>query len=81
MDKNKEKTITVYTSDTCPYCRMIKDYLTEKGIAFAERNITRDPSARRILIENEIMGVPATFVDKEIVLGFDKEKIDALLEL
>lgn len=75
----REKKIVVFTSDTCPYCTMMKDYLTGKGIPFEERNITRDPSARHVLIEHEIMGVPATFVGETVVLGFDKDKINELL--
>ncbi len=51
----------------------------QKGVDFEERNINSDPSARKELIQKRIMGVPAIFVDDEIIVGFDKERLDELL--
>lgn len=75
------KNVTVYTSTSCHYCHMIKDYLDEKNIPYVEKNIDEDSEARAFLIKNRIMGVPATYIDDVQVTGFDKEKIDELLGL
>ncbi|WP_432667655.1 glutaredoxin family protein [Wukongibacter baidiensis] len=46
---------------------------------FEERNVQTDPGARKELVKRRIMGVPAIFVDDEVVVGFDKNKLDELL--
>ena len=71
--------VLVYSSNTCPYCTLAKDYLTEKGVEFEERNVQEDSQARAELMKMGHMGVPVIVVgDKEIV-GFDKPKIDELI--
>lgn len=75
------KKVTVYSSDTCPYCHMAMDYLKEHNVEFEEKNITADPEARRFLIKNKIMGVPVIYVDDQMITGFDKDKINELLDL
>ena len=73
--------VTVYTSRSCHYCDMIKDYLREKNVQFVEKNVDQDSEARAFLIKNRIMGVPTTYIGDVQVTGFDKEKIDELLGL
>ena len=73
--------VVVYTSTSCHYCHVLKDYLKEKNVEFEEKNIDKDPEARAFLMKNRIMGVPATYIGQEQVMGFDKEKIDQLLGL
>ena len=75
------KNITVYTSTSCHYCHILKDYLDEKNVSFEEKNIDTDPQARTFLIKNRIMGVPAMYVGDTQIIGFDKEKIDEVLGL
>lgn len=73
------KNITVYTSNTCPYCHSVKDYLTEKNVSFTEKNVSTDVEARKELIAKGFMGVPVIYVDEEAIVGFDKAKLDELL--
>ena len=73
--------ITVYTSTSCHYCHLLKDYLKEKNVAFDERNIDTDSDARAFLIKNRIMGVPAMYVGEQQIVGFDKEKIDEVYNI
>lgn len=73
--------VVVYTSTSCHYCHVLKDYLNEKKVDFEEKNIDKDPEARAFLMKNRIMGVPATYIGEEQVMGFDKERIDQLLGL
>lgn len=73
-------TVTVYTSPTCSYCRMLKEFLARRGIVFEEHDVTRDASAAqeavRISGQN---GVPVTVIDGQTVVGFDQARLEQLL--
>lgn len=72
--------VVVYTSSTCPYCTLAKNYLSEKGIPYTEKNVQTDKDARKELMTMGHMGVPVLVVDGQEIVGFDKEKLDALLD-
>lgn len=76
-----QKDVVIFTSPTCSYCHIAKDYFNEKGIAYTERNVGIDEEARSILRAKKIMGVPAIFIGDDVVIGFDKAKINELLGL
>lgn len=72
----------IYSTDWCGYCKMTKQYLTQKGVEFVEKNIEHDKDAHDELmqkIENDFRGVPVIDINGEIILGFDRPKIDAAL--
>lgn len=71
--------VTVYTSNTCPYCTMAKDYLSEREVEFEEKNVQNDKEARNELISMGYTGVPVICIDDEQIVGFDKQKLDELL--
>lgn len=78
--------IVIYSTATCPYCKMLKDYLGSKQIAFTEKLIDTDEAAQKEMesISGGFLGVPFTSITKddgtkESVLGFDKGKIDSAL--
>lgn len=78
--------VKVYSTVTCPYCKMLKDYLTEKGVAFENAMVDQDEAARNEMISASggFLGVPFTVITKEdgtqeTVLGFDKNKINSVL--
>jgi len=71
--------VTVYTSNTWPHCTTAKQYLSEKGVSYTEKNIQTDPSARKELIQKGIMSVPLIVVDGQDIIGFDKAKLEELL--
>lgn len=78
--------ITIYSTATCPYCKMLKDYLASKNIAFTERLVDTDESAQKEMatVSGGFLGVPFTVVSldsgvKENIIGFDKGKFDSLL--
>ncbi|MCT4662609.1 MAG: glutaredoxin family protein [Tissierellales bacterium] len=75
MDK-----VIVYSSNTCPHCTTAKQYLTEKGIAYEEKNVGTDMEARKELMAKGYMGVPVLIIGDEEIVGFDKEKIDKAIE-
>lgn len=71
--------VIVYTTPTCPYCHMVKDFLTEKGISFEERDVARNPAYAQELVRNTgQMGVPVTIINGEVVVGFDRGRLEQL---
>ena len=74
------KNIVVYTSSTCPYCTLAKDYLDEKGLEYTEKNVQSDSQARKELMDMGHMGVPVVVIGDEQIVGFDKTKIDLALD-
>ena len=79
--------VTVYSTTTCPYCNMLKDYLDENNIGYEEKMVDRDEEARKEMMElsNDFLGVPFTAIEKEgetrTVIGFDKGKLGEYLEI
>lgn len=77
--------ITIYSTATCGYCKMLKSYLRSKDIAYNEKEVDQDPAlAEEMVAKSHQMGVPFTIVEqddgKEVgVLGFDRRRIDQLL--
>ena len=75
----------MYTTVTCPFCKMQKDYLSSKNIQFSEILVDQNPDEAQKMIEiSGQMGVPFTVITKdsgaqENILGFDKARIDAAL--
>ncbi|MBL7212936.1 MAG: glutaredoxin family protein [Desulfobacteraceae bacterium] len=57
------------------------EYLTGKGVSFLRKDLMIDEEARDELFSLGVRSVPALVVDGEVVIGFDKARIDALLNL
>ena len=72
--------VIVYTSNTCPYCTSTKEYLNEKGVEFIEKNVQTEAESRKELMAMGHMGVPVVVIDGEEIVGFDKAKMDSLLD-
>jgi len=73
-------TVVLYTTPTWPHCVHVKEYLSQKGISFKELNVAENEEAREQMFEKTgRMAVPVLDVDGNIVLGFDKEKLDNIL--
>jgi glutaredoxin 3 len=71
--------VIVYTTPTCPYCRMVKEFLSQRGISFEERDVSRNSSYAEELARNTgQMGVPVTIIDGQIVVGFDRGRLEDL---
>jgi glutaredoxin-like YruB-family protein len=71
--------VIVYTSPTCPYCTMVKEFLSQKGVSFDERDISRDPSyAQELMNSTGQMVVPVTIINGQIVVGFDRGRLEQL---
>ncbi len=75
-----DKKVTIYSTPTCHFCHMTKEYLTEKGISFTDYDVAHDLEKRQEMIQKSgQMGVPVIFIDDEMIIGFDKDKIASTL--
>ncbi len=76
------KKVTIYTSPTCHFCHMAKDFFAEKGISFEEFDVASNLEKRKEMVEKSgQMGVPVIMIDEELIVGFDESKISSLLGL
>lgn len=73
--------VTIYSTTVCPYCKMAKDYLEQKGVAFRDINVQEDDQAAADMIRKSgQMGVPVIEIGNTIIVGFDRTAIDEALE-
>ncbi len=76
------KTVLVYTTPTCQYCKMAKEFFQEKGVEYTELDVSADEEKRSEMIEKSgQMGVPVIDIENQIVIGFDEPKLRELLEI
>lgn len=79
--------VTIYTTKTCPFCKMEREYLDSKSVKYEEVYVDHDMAKAREMIKlSGQMGVPFTVIEKDNgekveILGFDQNKIDETLGL
>lgn len=74
--------IKVYSTPTCVYCKTLKAYLQKNGKEFEDIDISKDEKQLQEMIKKSgQMGVPVVEIEGEIITGFDKQKIDKLLNI
>ena len=73
-------TVKVYTTTTCPYCIMAKKYFDEKPIEYESIDVSENPQAAKEMVDKSGQrGVPVIEIDGNIIVGFDKKKIEEAL--
>jgi len=72
--------VTVYSTPTCPYCVMAKNYLKEKNIPYEDIDVSANPAkAREMIQKSGQRGVPVIDIDGNIIVGFNRTRIDELI--
>ena len=77
--------VTIFTTPTCVYCKMTKEYFKAKNVAYEEKNVAADAAARDEMITSSgQMGVPVIKImddkgESSFVIGFDQEQLAQLL--
>ncbi|MES2953553.1 MAG: glutaredoxin family protein [Patescibacteria group bacterium] len=76
--------VTIFTTPTCVYCKMAKEYFKEHNVAYGEKDVYHDETARAEMFEKSgQMGVPVIKVktegSEEYIVGFNKDRLAALL--
>ena len=73
--------VKIYTSPTCGYCHLTKQFLSGRGVEFTEYDVSRDRAAAEEMVRlTGQMGVPVTVIDEQTVIGFDQARLEQLLE-
>lgn len=75
------KNVIVFSTPTCTYCNLLKNYLREKKVKFKDVDVSRDQVAMNDMIKRTggNKGVPVTLINNRPIIGFDKPKINQLL--
>lgn len=72
--------VKIYSTPTCGYCNMAKEFFKENNVEFEEYNVAADAEKRNEMVEKTgQMGVPVIDVDGELMIGFDKSALSSLL--
>lgn len=81
-DTPKQKSVTVYSTPTCSWCTRLKDYLKDNKIKFRDIDVSKDQKAAEDMVKRSgQQGVPQSLIGGQVIVGFDKAKIDSLLGL
>lgn len=76
------KPVSIYTTPTCTYCKMAKAFFAENNVPYSEHDVgpQGDAARRQEMIEKSgQMGVPVIMVGDDMVIGFNKAKLQELL--
>ena len=72
--------VTVYSTPTCHFCHMAKDFFKEKNVEFEDFNVAENLEKRKEMMDKSgQMGVPVIIIGDQIIVGFNKPKIVELL--
>jgi glutaredoxin 3 len=74
------KNVVIYSTPSCHFCQMAKDFFKSKNVAYTEYNVASDLEKRKEMIDKSgQMGVPVIIIGDELVVGFDQPEIAKML--
>ena len=80
-NKSTPKKVTIYSTPTCHYCNVAKEYFAKNNVEYTEYNVAENPTARMEMVQKTgQLGVPVIEIDDEVVVGFSEPHVRALLE-
>lgn len=80
--KKKQPKVILFTTPSCSYCRAAKKYLRQRGVRFKDVDVSRDSRAAKDMVKRSgQQGVPVIDIGGKVIVGFDRTKIDRLLDL
>ncbi len=81
-NEQAQKSVTVYSTPTCSWCNRLKTYLRENNVKFRDIDVSKDQKAAEDMVKRSgQQGVPQSLIGGQVIVGFDKAKIDKLLGL
>jgi glutaredoxin 3 len=76
------KNVTIYSTPSCHFCHMAKDFFKEKNIQYTDYNVAADAEKRQEMLDKSgQLGVPVITIDNDLIIGFNKPVIAKLLEV
>jgi len=80
--EKKQPSVTVYSTPSCSWCTRLKNYLKDNNIRFKDIDVSKDQKAAEAMVKRSgQQGVPQSIIAGQVIVGFDKAKIDKLLGL
>lgn len=77
-----KQSVTIYSTPTCHFCHLAKDFFTANGVAFTDYNVGTDLEKRKEMIEKSgQMGVPVISIGKDVIVGFDEARLREVLAI
>jgi glutaredoxin len=77
---NEEKKVEIYSTPSCHFCHMAKDWLNEKQIPFVDYNVGEDKEKRKEMVEMTVqLGVPVIRIGDDVMIGFNQEQMAKIL--
>jgi glutaredoxin 3 len=77
-----KKVVKVFSTPTCPYCVMAKNYLKSKNVEFEEIDLTQQQEwVSKMVAKSGQMGVPQIWIDDKVIIGFDRMSINSALDI
>ena len=74
------KKVTIYSTPTCHYCGLAKDFFKEHGINYTEHNVASDLDMRKEMDEKSgQLGVPVIDIEGQVIIGFDEGRLTEIL--
>lgn len=74
------KQVTIYSATWCAFCHMAKQYLDQRGVPYVEKDVDESMTNMQEAVEKSGQrGIPVIDIDGQIIIGFDRPKIDAAL--
>lgn len=74
--------IRIFSTPVCVYCLTLREYLKKNNISFEEIDVSKDEKSLNEMVEKSSqMTVPVIDIEGEIIVGFDKKRIDGLLKI
>ena len=81
MSDTKDSQITVYSATWCGFCHQAKKYFDHIGVTYTDKDIEKEPAAMgEAVAKSGQMGIPVIDIAGDVIIGFDKQKIDAALK-
>ena len=78
--QNHMKNVTIYSTPSCHFCHMAKEYFKANNVAYTEHDVAADMDKRKEMVDKSgQMGVPVIQIDNELIIGFNKPMISKLL--
>ena len=73
--------VKIYSTPTCPFCKMTKEFLSQKGIEFIDYDVTKNREALEEMrrITDGARSVPVIAVCNEVMVGFDRDRLEQAL--
>lgn len=72
--------VVIYTTPSCVYCKMSKEFFQKNSVEYEEKNVATDVAARDEMIQKSgQMGVPVIEIDGKIIIGFDQPRLKEAL--